>query len=47
PVIWVDVPTVAISSSDIRARVKSGQSIRYMVPRAVEDYIKEHQLYID
>lgn len=47
PVIWVDVPAVAFSSTDIRRRIKMGQSIKYMVPAAVEDYIKEHHLYND
>lgn len=47
PVIWVDVPQVGFSSTDIRRRVKSGLSIRYMVPDDVADYIKEHHLYRD
>ena len=47
PVIWVDVPEVDFASSDIRQRIRDGRSIKYMVPSAVEDYIKEHHLYID
>lgn len=45
PVIWVDVPLVDFSSTDIRRRVKQGLSIKYMVPDAVAEFIKEHQLY--
>ena len=45
PVIWVDVPGVDFSSTDIRDRIKQGRSIRYMVPDKVAEYIKEHQLY--
>lgn len=45
PVIWVDVPTVVFSSTDIRHRISTGQSIRYMVPEKVDQFIKEHHLY--
>jgi nicotinate-nucleotide adenylyltransferase len=41
----VDMPMIAISSTDLRQRVKDGRSIRYMAPRAVECYIETHQLY--
>ena len=34
-----------ISASDIRNRVARGQSIRYLVPSAVEKIIRERQLY--
>jgi len=34
-----------ISSTDIRARVQRGASIQYLVPDAVDDYIKKHSLY--
>lgn len=45
PVIWVDVPEVQIASSNIRQRIAQGESIRYLVPTRVEQYIKEHDLY--
>lgn len=35
----------AVSASDIRARVRHGKSIRYLVPSAVEAYIKRRGLY--
>lgn len=36
-----------ISATDIRKRVASGQSIRYLVPPAVETIIRERQLYLE
>ena len=41
----VEIPLVQISSSGIRSRVAAGQSVRYLVPRAVECYIETHGLY--
>ena len=35
-----------VSSSEIRAKLKNGESIEGLVPSCVEDYIKEHKLYV-
>jgi nicotinate-nucleotide adenylyltransferase len=42
---FVDAPALAISSSDLRDRVAEGRSIRYLVPRAVEEQIARRRLY--
>lgn len=41
----VQAPLVAISSTEIRDRIRYGKSIRYLVPGTVEEYITEHNLY--
>jgi nicotinate-nucleotide adenylyltransferase len=41
----VNSPLVSISSTDLRADVSSGRSIRFQVPRAVEEFIRERKLY--
>lgn len=41
----VVIPQYDISSRDIRRRLASRMSIRYMVPEAVRDYIAERTLY--
>lgn len=41
----VEIPGLAISSRDLRRRVREGRSIRFLTPRAVECYIAAHGLY--
>jgi nicotinate-nucleotide adenylyltransferase len=41
----VVAPQIDISSSEIRRRVAAGQSIDYLTPPAVVDYIRAHGLY--
>ena len=41
----VEVPSIAVSSTDVRRRVRTGAPIRYLVPRTVADYIAQHDLY--
>jgi nicotinate-nucleotide adenylyltransferase len=44
-VIILDMPEIEIASHTLQARVRSGQPIRYQVPRVVEEFIYAHRLY--
>jgi nicotinate-nucleotide adenylyltransferase len=39
------MPLIEISSTELRERAAAGRSLRFRMPRAVEQYIKTHQLY--
>jgi len=41
----LETPRIDISATQIRKRVASGQSIRYLTPPAVADYIAANRLY--
>lgn len=44
-VTLVEIPALAISSTDCRARVHSGEPVWYLVPDGVVQYIGKHGLY--
>ncbi len=44
-VAFVSMPALEISSTDIRSRIATGKSIRFLVPRAVEEVIRQRGFY--
>lgn len=44
-IIPLEVPAMAISSTDIRRRIRKERSIRYLLPEAVENFIIKNDLY--
>ncbi len=41
----LQAPSLTLSSTYLRQQIQKGGSIRYLVPAAVEQYIRDHQLY--
>ena len=45
-VTLLDMPELEIASNVLRERVRTGQPVRYQVPAAVEQIIREQRLYV-
>jgi nicotinate-nucleotide adenylyltransferase len=44
-IAFIDAPIIGISASDLRDRLRAGESVRYQLPEAVIRYIRENGLY--
>jgi nicotinate-nucleotide adenylyltransferase len=42
---FIEMPELEISSTYLRERIRDGRSVRYLLPRAVEEFIAAHGLY--
>lgn len=42
---WVEIPSIGISSTECRKRVRAGKSLQYWVFDSVRSYIDSYQLY--
>ena len=44
--MFVQMPGTDLSATNMRQRIQDGKSLRFMTPRAVEAFIKQHRLYV-
>lgn len=44
-VLWMEIPALGISATDIRQRIEKGHPVTYLLPEKVLDYIKSRGLY--
>jgi nicotinate-nucleotide adenylyltransferase len=45
PVEQLQIPQLEVSSTELRERFRSGRATRYLVPVAVDRYVRRHGLY--
>lgn len=45
-VVFIPAPNLDISATDIRQKIREKKSIKYLVPKQVEEFIKNNKLYL-
>ncbi len=45
-VLVAELTLLPVAATELRARLATGRSVRYLTPDCVLDYIKEHRLYV-
>ena len=45
PLLHLEIPQLEVSSTELRARFARGGATRYLVPPAVDRYVRDHGLY--
>lgn len=45
PVVWMEIPPIEISATDIRERIRKGLPVRHFMPPGVLEYICKQGLY--
>ena len=46
-IIFIEIPRFSLSSTNVRERISEGKGAKYLVPNAVEDYIRKSKLYLN
>lgn len=44
-IYFIEMPLIEISSTELREKAKTGQSLKYYLPDCVEEYIREKKIY--
>ena len=44
-IFFLEVPSLDISSTELREKIRSGKNVKYLIPKETEKYIADHDLY--
>ena len=44
-IYFLEVPSLDISSTELREKIRHGKNVKYLVPKETEKYIADHDLY--